>query len=186
MLTIAPPPLSRMIGATSCVIRNGPVRFTASTRCHSSSVTSSSGLNTAMPALLTSASMRPKRSCACRTAFCTESASETSASTASASSARSSAFTVARTSSPRTSSSATCQPSSRKRFAAASPMPRAAPVIRATLLLSIVMMNSTREHDGLSYFLLGITGNNLPALKIISGYCNTVEKGGLARSETPE
>ena len=43
------------------VARNGPVRLTAITRCHSSSVVSSSGLNTAVPALLTSASSRPKR-----------------------------------------------------------------------------------------------------------------------------
>jgi 2-methylisocitrate lyase-like PEP mutase family enzyme len=34
MLTMAPPPWSRMIGATVWVIRKGPVRLTASTRCH--------------------------------------------------------------------------------------------------------------------------------------------------------
>ena len=44
----------------------------------------------------------------------------------------SSAFIVARKVSPSMSSSATRQPSARKRFAVASPIPRAAPVTSAT------------------------------------------------------
>ena len=61
MLTMAPPPCSRITGAAALVQRKGPVRLTASTRFQSSSEVSSSGANTATPALLTSASSRPKR-----------------------------------------------------------------------------------------------------------------------------
>ena len=61
MLTTAPPPCSRIRGAAALVHRNGPVRLTASTRLQSSSVVSSNGVNTAIPALLTNASSRPKR-----------------------------------------------------------------------------------------------------------------------------
>ena len=96
MLTMAPPPWSRMIGATAWVIRKGPVRLTARTRCHSSSVTSSIGLNTAMPALLTRASMRPNCRRTCSTAASIAAGSETSASSARAASARPRALTVER------------------------------------------------------------------------------------------
>ena len=48
-------------GAAAWVHRNGPVRLTARMRLQSSSEVSSIGLKTAMPALLTSASIRPKR-----------------------------------------------------------------------------------------------------------------------------
>ena len=61
MLTIAPPPCSRIKGTAALVQRNGPVRLTSSTRLQSASEVSSSGANTAIPALLTSASSRPKR-----------------------------------------------------------------------------------------------------------------------------
>src|ERR1700730_10277249 len=61
MLTTAPPPCSRNKGAAALVQRNGPVRLTSSTRLQSSSEVSSSGANTATPALLTSASSRPNR-----------------------------------------------------------------------------------------------------------------------------
>ena len=77
-LTMGPPPCSRITGAAALVQRNGPGRLTASTRFQSSSVVSSNGLNTAMPALLTSASSRPKRSLMCAIAACTAALSETS------------------------------------------------------------------------------------------------------------
>ena len=35
MLTMAPPPLSRINGTARCVIKNGPLRLTAKTRCQS-------------------------------------------------------------------------------------------------------------------------------------------------------
>ena len=63
MCTMLPPPPSRITGATCWLIRSGPSRFTEKTFCQYSSVISltvtGAGL---MPALLTSTSMRPKRS----------------------------------------------------------------------------------------------------------------------------
>ena len=78
MLTTAPPPNSRISGTAALVHRNGPVRLTASTRFQSSSDVSSSGANTAIPALLTSASSRPNRAPTLATASATAPASETS------------------------------------------------------------------------------------------------------------
>jgi len=136
MLTMAPPPVSAISGAASCVIRKGPVRLTAMTRFHSASVVSSSGLNTAVPALLTSASSRPKRAVSAAKAASTALGSETSQGSASVASGRPSAATACASSSLSMSSRPTLQPSSRKRREVASPMPRAAPVTRATLMLS--------------------------------------------------
>ena len=78
MLTIAPPPCSRIRGAAALVQINGPVRLTCRMRLQSSSEVSSNGANTAMPALLTSASSRPKRALTDAMAFATAFASETS------------------------------------------------------------------------------------------------------------
>src|SRR5438067_725044 len=61
MLTIAPPPCSRIRGTAALVQMNGPVRLTASTRFQSCSLVPINGANTATPALLTSASSLPKR-----------------------------------------------------------------------------------------------------------------------------
>ncbi|MGY4285317.1 hypothetical protein ACVWXO_004537 [Bradyrhizobium sp. LM2.7] len=61
MLTMAPPLPSRINGTAALVQRNGPVRLTSSTRRQSASCVSISGANTAIPALLTSASSRPNR-----------------------------------------------------------------------------------------------------------------------------
>ncbi len=55
------------------------------------------------------------------------------------------AATAPRSNSPSMSSSATHQPSARKRFAVASPMPRAAPVTSATFCGEGVMMLSLSE-----------------------------------------
>src|SRR6266851_2518052 len=133
MLTIAPPPCSRISGAAALVHRNGPVRLTVSTRFQSSSDVSSSGANTATPALLTSASSRPKRRSISAIALATALASETSQCSPSVLPAAASASTLFHNNSPSMSSSATLQPSARNRFATASPMPRAAPVTSATL-----------------------------------------------------
>jgi len=81
-----PPEVLSITGAQAWVSRKGPVRLTASTRSHSACVVSSSGLNTAMPALFTSASIRPKRATVSLTATRTCSASATSHTTASVSS----------------------------------------------------------------------------------------------------
>ena len=57
MFTIAAP--FGISGTAALTIRNGPVRFTSMVRWNSASVVSSAGLNTAVPALLTSASSAP-------------------------------------------------------------------------------------------------------------------------------
>src|SRR4051794_39740759 len=132
MLTIAPPPCSRISGAAALVQRNGPVRLTASTLLQSSSEVSSSGANTAIPALLTSASSRPNRVPTFAIASVTALASETSQCSPSVSPALASASTLCHNNSPSMSSNATRQPSARNRFATASPMPCAAPVTSAT------------------------------------------------------
>ncbi len=64
MLTIAAPaPIS---GTQALVSRNGPVRLTSIVRWNSASEVSSAGLNTATPALFTSASSVPKRALSLR------------------------------------------------------------------------------------------------------------------------
>jgi hypothetical protein len=146
MLTTAPPPCSRIRGAAALVHRNGPVRLTDRIRFQSASDVSSSGANTATPALLTNASSRPKRWLTLAIAAVTASASLTSQCSASVLSGLASAATAPCSNSPSISSSATCQPSARNRFAVASPMPRAAPVTSATfcgagaMALSVVLV----------------------------------------------
>ena len=78
MFTTLPPPLLSINGAHACVHRNGPVRLVASTRVQSSTVVSRIGLNTAMPALFTSASRRPKRRSTCAMAASTSAGWDTS------------------------------------------------------------------------------------------------------------
>ncbi len=132
MFTTAPPPVSAISGAAACVIRKGPVRFTASTRFHSSAVVSRMGLNTAVPALFTNASSRPKRSRTAAAADAPVAGSATSAGMASVASGRAIAAMAASSSAASMSSSATRHPSARKRRVAARPMPRPAPVTSAT------------------------------------------------------
>ena len=133
MFTTLPPPWRSMTGAQACVHRKGPVRLTAITRSHSAAVCSSIGLNTATPALLTSASMRPKRAASAATAASTCAPIATSHSSASVRSGSPSAAVAFASSGASMSSRPTFQPSRRKRRATASPMPRAAPVTRVTL-----------------------------------------------------
>src|SRR5258707_525362 len=84
-----------------------------------------------MPALLTSASSRPKLVPSFAIAAVTAPESETSQCRAIAAPGLASAATAPCSNSPSMSSSATRQPSARNRFATASPMPRAAPGTRA-------------------------------------------------------
>jgi hypothetical protein len=132
MLTMAPPMPSRIKGTAALVQRNGPVRLTSSTRRQSASDVSISGANTAMPALLTSASSRPNCRSSAVIAVATAALSETSQVSASVASLWPISATARPSSSLSTSSNATRQPSARNFFAVASPMPRAAPVTRAT------------------------------------------------------
>src|ERR1700761_5793245 len=147
MFTTAPPPCSRINGAAALVHRNGPVRLTERIRFQSASEVSSSGANTATPALLTSASSRPKRAEICANAAATAFASETSQCSASVSSGLARPTAARASNSPSVSSSATRQPSARKRLAVASPIPRAAPVTSATFggLVVILHPSSSRR-----------------------------------------
>jgi hypothetical protein len=58
-LTIEPPPDLRSAGSAALQTRNVPVRCTASSRFHSSSESSSSGVNLTMPAEFKTPSIRP-------------------------------------------------------------------------------------------------------------------------------
>src|SRR3569832_687978 len=89
----------------------------------------------AMPALLTNASRRPNRSFTAATARETAAGSATSQAMAMVVSGLASVAKVRARLSPSMSRSATRQSSARKRFAAASPMPRAAPVTNATFAM---------------------------------------------------
>src|SRR3984885_4002432 len=60
--TIRPHPCSAMAGAAARIRRMGPITWRSHWACHSSSVSSSSARTALVPAPLTSASIRPKRS----------------------------------------------------------------------------------------------------------------------------
>ena len=79
MLTIEPPPCSRMIGSTCLQTRNVPPAWTDIIRCQPSSVHSSIGPNAAWPAALRTQSMRPSCSRVDSTAATTDDSSATSA-----------------------------------------------------------------------------------------------------------
>src|SRR4029078_8462359 len=74
VITIVPPPPAASSGSPYLASRNAPVRSTASTRFHSSSVVSGTVLATPVPALAHSRSSFPNRSVAGRTAPLTSSA----------------------------------------------------------------------------------------------------------------
>ena len=138
MLTMAPP-CSRISGTAARVQRNGPVRLTSRIRCQSVSVVSMIGAKRATPALLTSASRRPNRRVMRSSASATMAASETSQCSASVRSGHRREDVALSSSCCSMSSRATRQPSWRNRLAVASPMPRAAPVIKATLSFGIAV-----------------------------------------------
>ncbi len=118
MLTMAPP-VSRISGTAALVMMKGPVRFTAMTSFQASSGVSISGPKWAMPALLTSASSRPKRARTASTAAATSAGCETSLGSARILSGWRKAAAAASSTSVFQSSMATDQPSARKRAAAA-------------------------------------------------------------------
>ncbi len=78
MLTMAPWPRWAIHAPKACVQRKAPSRLVASTVRQSSNVVSSTGLNTATPALLTSASTRPRRAITSSAACATCAGSDTS------------------------------------------------------------------------------------------------------------
>src|SRR5512146_2071011 len=127
MFTIEPPPFRFMTGTTSRMPRKTPVWSTAIVLCQISSVISSRPSYWITPALLTRMSMRPYRSTASPTACFHASSLETS---------RWIAWIASESnggSGSRTSPAITCAPSCAKSSAVVRPMPRAAPVISATL-----------------------------------------------------
>ena len=83
MLTIAPLFCARMIAPNAWLHRNAPSRLVPSTWRHSANEVSSAGLNTATPALFTSASTRPHLAITAAAASATESGLDTSHGTAS-------------------------------------------------------------------------------------------------------
>ena len=111
---------------------NTPDTLVPSTRCQSSRLASVALPCTAMPALLTITSSRPKRLTVASISACTASHCDTSAGWASVRSSGRSARVAASLSSLR-SAMATIAPSCEKRRAVAAPMPEPAPVTMTTL-----------------------------------------------------
>ncbi len=137
MLTMAPPlppwPSLRAIRAPkACVQRKAPSRLVAMTVRHSSNDVSSTGLKTATPALLTSASTRPQRAMTAVAASSTRCGSETSQCWHSSRAGQSISCAVRSSVSLSMSSSATRQPRCRNHSPMDRPMPRAPPVTTAT------------------------------------------------------
>ena len=139
MLMIDPPPARRMAGITLLVPRNTPLALMSIMRSQSSTVVSSIRPPPPMPALLTRTFSLPKRLWATPTAFCQSDSLVTSrrAKAASPPFALMSASTP-RPSASRTSPMTTCAPSRANINASAAPIPRAAPLINATLPASLM------------------------------------------------
>src|SRR5262245_27505924 len=110
--------------AAALASRNVAVRLVASTSFQLSSVVCASGANLPMPALDTTASMRPARARATATSRSTSASSRRSTATPAAPVSAAAALTA----SPSTSARITCQPRRASPPATARPMPRAAPV----------------------------------------------------------
>src|SRR5690606_19913040 len=116
------PRLARRCGSAARHTRNGAVKLTASTRCHSSSSISSTRPNCGTPATLATTSRRPWVPTTCASAASTAARSVTSPATTSTPSGPA----------PSRSNPTTVAPSPRNRSATARPMPEAHPVTKAT------------------------------------------------------
>src|SRR5207247_871404 len=129
MWTIAPPPLATWARPTLCAIRNAPRRFVPRTRSQLSSSSSRNACSSAMPALLTSTSIRSQRCKAAATASSTAAASLTSAGCVQALPPAAAISCAACSSgSRRRPISITSAPSAANRSAIARPIPCPAPV----------------------------------------------------------
>src|SRR5579859_1967403 len=159
MLTIEPPPLSRIAGAQCFMPSIAPVRFTASVRFQASRVVAAIPCRAIVPALLMRMCSPPYSRCAAATASIQLFSSATSCSRKSAlaplfSSRARSAAPAAASTSVRTRSA----PSPAKSSASAVPWPPAAPVINATLPASLGIASSIKSFcDG---FGNGFEGGN--------------------------
>ena len=129
--------------AIACLhTRNVPVRFTSSTRCHSSRSSRCAGPPPATPAAVTTASSRPCSATVASTAAAIAASSRTSASTNDDVGQRPAALRASCRGSER-SRPTTRAPSCTKRATHASPMPDAAPVTSATLPSRLSMRSSS-------------------------------------------
>src|ERR1039458_8666808 len=138
ILTIAPPPLSRMTGAAARIPKKGPVRLTASTRSQSArDVLARSTPRNDTPALLTSTCSDPNVVFANATASCQSCSLATSGRQ---SSAAPPAWRMDCESAPpsasSTSATTTRAPAAANMRASAAPCPRLPPVMRTVLLLN--------------------------------------------------
>src|SRR5581483_7358462 len=131
MLTMEPLPAASIAAPSARESRNGPVRFTSSTRRHCSAVVSSAGRSSEIPALLTSTSTRPYSASTrfvSSAAYCSEATSPVSANAAAPCSR-----TAARVSAgSRRSASTVAYPRSASASATRRPIPCAEPVTTAT------------------------------------------------------
>src|ERR1700761_6350203 len=127
MLTIAPLRRARMPGSAALISATGPKKLVANSRRTSAGSPSSTAARYPYPALLTSTSMPPKASSACRTAAATCSSSVTSSVRASAVSG----YAFARSAKPLVSRAviAAFSPRSSTAWASARPRPAEQPVM---------------------------------------------------------
>src|SRR3989449_5971409 len=129
MWTMEPPPLATWARATLCAIRNAPRRFVPRMRSQPSSSISRNARSSAIPALLTSTSIRSQRCRATATASSTAAASLTSTGCVhTLPPAAAISCAACSSSSRRRPISITSAPSAANRSAIARPIPCAAPV----------------------------------------------------------
>ena len=143
MLTILPPPPLTISRAQACATRNAPVRLIEMILFHSSRPISRNGVFPPTPALLIRMSMRPRASTVDLTMADTEAGSATLTATGTARPPCFSRPAVASSAPSRLiSAMTTVAPSRTNALAIASPMPRAPPVMTATLSLSRMTVSS--------------------------------------------
>src|SRR5690348_792831 len=138
LLMIRPPcgSWAFIIRTACCAHRKTPVRLVSTTRCQSArSISSACAAGPNSPALFTSRSSRPQRSCTASKSAATDGGEVTSAGTTSAAPSGAS-FAVSVRSSSRRPASATCQPAPSSALAMTRPSPELAPVTTATLMLT--------------------------------------------------
>ena len=139
MFTIEPPPALRISGIAYLVPRKTPVALTDITSFHSSRVVSSIGTVRYIPALFTRTSSFPNLWAARATAFFQSSSLLTSSFTKRARPPASfTSASILRPSSTSTSPMTTLAPSLAKSLASAAPIPRAPPLMIATLPPSLI------------------------------------------------
>src|SRR5688572_6031076 len=139
MLTIAPPPCRSIAGMTCFMARKQLLRLTAKTRSQTSSESSTTPPTSTMPTLLSSTSMRPKRSRQAATARSTSADRDASACQASASPPSPRMIsTVSRAAPSFTSTQKTRAPSRAKSTAVALPLPQPGPTEPAPITSAVL------------------------------------------------